>query len=73
MISANATGEIIVTLVDDTGVKDYTLSDTTSERSATVSMIRVPLPLLTISNDGNAVTEGDEATFTISADADPKA
>ena len=29
---ANPTGEIIVTLVDDTGVKDYTLSDTTSER-----------------------------------------
>ena len=67
----NPTGQIIVTLVDDTGDKAYTLSDTVAERSTTVSVIQVPHPLITIS-DATAVNEGDEATFTISADADPK-
>ena len=67
----NATGQIIVTLVDDTGDKAYTLSDTIAERSATVSVIQVPHPLITIS-DAITVNEGADAIFTISADADPK-
>ena len=77
--TANATGEIIVTLVDDTadanGDKNYTLhppaDSATYPRSASVAVIQVPKPELSIIDISSPVTEGGMISFTVKADTNP--
>ena len=65
-------GEISVILLDDQSPKDYTRDGNDSANTATARVIDPPNPTLTIAYNGNAVTEGEMATFTITASENPK-
>ena len=69
-----ASGEIKVTLkADDINTPaKYTISATEADYTATVDVVDIPTPILSIADITTPVTEGNMVKFMVSADADPR-